>query len=106
MFCFNCGKEIDDKAVICVHCGCPMDKKPREHDAPSMGFAVLGFLVPMVGLILYLIYNDTCPLRARSAGKGALIGFIASIVLTVLIVILYVIGFGFMINAMTETVIY
>lgn len=22
MFCRNCGKEIDDKAVICVHCGC------------------------------------------------------------------------------------
>lgn len=22
MFCSNCGKEIDDKAVICVHCGC------------------------------------------------------------------------------------
>lgn len=22
MFCQNCGKEIDDKAVVCVHCGC------------------------------------------------------------------------------------
>lgn len=22
MFCQNCGKQIDDKAVICVHCGC------------------------------------------------------------------------------------
>lgn len=22
MFCKNCGKEVDDKAVICVHCGC------------------------------------------------------------------------------------
>ncbi len=21
MFCRNCGKEIDDKAAICVHCG-------------------------------------------------------------------------------------
>ena len=21
MFCYNCGKEIDDKAVVCVHCG-------------------------------------------------------------------------------------
>jgi uncharacterized membrane protein YvbJ len=23
MFCKNCGKQIDDKAVICVHCGVP-----------------------------------------------------------------------------------
>lgn len=22
MFCSNCGKEIDDKAVVCVYCGC------------------------------------------------------------------------------------
>ena len=24
MFCQNCGKEIDDKAVICPHCGVPV----------------------------------------------------------------------------------
>ena len=23
MFCSKCGKEIDNEAVICVHCGCP-----------------------------------------------------------------------------------
>ena len=23
MFCRNCGREIADQAVICVHCGCP-----------------------------------------------------------------------------------
>ena len=22
MFCHKCGKEIDDEAVVCVHCGC------------------------------------------------------------------------------------
>ncbi len=22
MYCPNCGKEIDDKAIICIHCGC------------------------------------------------------------------------------------
>jgi uncharacterized membrane protein YvbJ len=21
MFCYNCGEKIDDKAVVCVHCG-------------------------------------------------------------------------------------
>lgn len=24
MFCHNCGKEIDDKAVVCVYCGVPV----------------------------------------------------------------------------------
>ena len=23
MYCRNCGKQIDDKAVVCVHCGVP-----------------------------------------------------------------------------------
>ncbi len=23
MFCKNCGKEIDDKATVCIHCGVP-----------------------------------------------------------------------------------
>ena len=23
MFCSKCGKEIDNEAVVCVHCGCP-----------------------------------------------------------------------------------
>lgn len=23
MFCSKCGKEIDNEAVICIHCGCP-----------------------------------------------------------------------------------
>ena len=34
MYCTNCGKQIDDKAVICVKCGCLTDNgaafKPQE----------------------------------------------------------------------------
>ncbi|MDE6597831.1 MAG: zinc ribbon domain-containing protein [Clostridia bacterium] len=25
MFCKHCGKEIDDKAVVCIHCGLPVE---------------------------------------------------------------------------------
>ena len=28
-FCRKCGKEIDDDAVICVHCGCATEKAAR-----------------------------------------------------------------------------
>jgi len=41
-------------------------------DSPSLGYAVLGFIIPLVGLILYIVWKDQFPLRARSAGKGAL----------------------------------
>lgn len=26
MFCSKCGKEINDEAVVCVHCGCATEK--------------------------------------------------------------------------------
>lgn len=34
MFCSKCGKEINDEAVICVHCGCSVNSniQPEGHD--------------------------------------------------------------------------
>ncbi|MDR0488375.1 MAG: DUF4870 domain-containing protein [Propionibacteriaceae bacterium] len=45
-------------------------------DAPNGGMAVLGFFFPVVGLVLYLVWKDQTPLKAKSAGKGALAGVI------------------------------
>lgn len=94
MFCSNCGKEINDNAVVCIHCGCSTGKTTapvrNSSDAPSFGFAFLGFLIPLLGLILYLVNKDTQPLKAASAGKGALIGVITSVVFS----IIYVVAIG------------
>ena len=88
-FCSKCGHELVDEAVVCVNCGCSVadpatPAAPAVADAPNMGFAVLGFFIPLVGLILYLINKDTAPRKAKSAGKGALIGFIVSVVLGII----------------------
>ena len=86
MFCSKCGKEVNDEAVVCVHCGCAIENKkaPATNDAPNTGFAVLGFFIPLVGLILYLVNKDTAPLKAKSAGKGALIGFCVSLAISII----------------------
>jgi uncharacterized protein (DUF983 family) len=84
MFCTKCGSQIDDRAAICVHCGCEVDKKDPD-DKSSAGIAVLTFFFPIVGLILWLVWKDTKPLAAKSAGKGALIGVIVNVVLSVLL---------------------
>ena len=97
-YCTKCGKEIHDEAIICPHCGCAVAPFPNQNqnvfDAPSMGFAVLGFFLPLVGLIIYLCMKGTSPLKAASAGKGALIGFIVGIVVSIIysIVIVSLIG--------------
>ena len=91
MYCKNCGHYIDDSATYCNNCGTKFDNNNGTDDHSSFGFAVLGFFIPLVGLILFLIYEEKKPKRAKSAGKGALIGFITKIVLAIILVILYVV---------------
>lgn len=94
MYCKNCGRTVDDTSSYCNNCGARIDNKPNadvSEDNSNLGFAILGFFIPIVGLILFLIYEEKKPKRAKSAGKGALIGFITEIVLTSILVILYVV---------------
>lgn len=86
MYCKNCGAEIDENAVICPKCGVATggNKKVSSNDAPSGGFAFLCFLIPLLGLILYLVWKNEYPQKAHSCGKGALIGVIVSVVISIL----------------------
>ena len=86
-FCSKCGKEIMDEAVVCPHCGCSVKSESqitKEDDAPSILFALLGFFIPLVGLILWLCFKDSSPRKARSAGKGAIIGVCVSVALAII----------------------
>lgn len=94
MYCKNCGRTVDDTSSYCNNCGARIDNKPNadvSEDNSNLGFAILWFFIPIVGLILFLIYEEKKPKRAKSAGKGALIGFITKIVLAIILVILYVV---------------
>lgn len=53
MFCKNCGKEIDDKAAVCPHCGVAQNEQQPIDDSGSIGWGVLGCCIPVVGLILF-----------------------------------------------------
>lgn len=61
-------------------------------DTGSFGWGVLGFCMPVVGLVLYLVWKDTKPRNSIMAGKGALICVIVTVVLYLLAIILGVIG--------------
>ena len=50
------------------------------NDSGSIGWGILGFLFPIVGLILFLIWKDTKPKSAKIAGIGALVSVALSII--------------------------
>jgi len=91
-YCSNCGAEVNEAAVVCVKCGVAVAPQRNLNDAPSAGYAVLGFFFPLIGLILYLVWKDQTPLRAKSAGKGALIAVILWVSIYALIFVLAIIG--------------
>ena len=75
MFCKNCGQEIDDKAVVCPHCGVAQREMSYDtiKDDGGVGWGILGCCIPVVGLILWLVWKDTKPQTAKAAGIGALV---------------------------------
>lgn len=75
MFCKNCGKEIDDKASICINCGVSTHSINSTNDNGGFGWNILGCCIPIVGLTLYLVWKDTKPKSAKATGIGALIYF-------------------------------
>lgn len=114
MRCTRCKGNISDLAKICPHCGQKVVKSktqamparqpaqqyvqpqyeqqnaPAQHtcvknDSKSFAYALLGFLFPAIGFILFLVWREDRPLRAKSCGKGALLCVVLEIVFVVLI---------------------
>lgn len=64
-----------------------MEEKPA--DKGGFLWGLLGYLVPLVGLILFLVWKDTKPKTSKAAGIGALV----SVILGVIVYIIAIVGF-------------
>lgn len=90
-YCRKCGAPIDDYAASCPSCGAqqtPQNTQPPVVDNGGFGWGLLGFCIPIVGLILFLVWKDTKPITAKAAGMGAL-------VYVILVVVIYFFAFVF-----------
>lgn len=71
--CSDCGKEVSDNARACIHCGNPLPKKKKEiKGEASDGWAVLGIIFPVVGLIIYASTKNNHPSIAYKSLEGSL----------------------------------
>lgn len=90
-FCKKCGQQIPDNSYACPVCGTVQTAAPAQDDTGSIGWAFLGFCIPLAGLIMFLMWKDSKPLSAKKAGIGALIGVGVNVLSSILI---SVIGIG------------
>ena len=84
-YCPTCGVEVHTNAVICVKCGCALPSRYIEADVPSMGLNIFSIFFPIIGLILFLAYNNKFPLKAKGLLRATIIGFIINIILTIIL---------------------
>lgn len=81
MFCNSCGKEIDDKAQVCVHCGAPVKPEANQvTEGSGFGWGILGFIIPIVGFVLYFVWKEKKPKSAKAAMIGAIISVALGII--------------------------
>lgn len=93
MFCPNCGKEINDNAVVCIHCGASTNsKKTNLVDNPSHLAGAVSCCFPVVGLILYFLWKDEKPESASLVCKWMIGGIIAWVIIYVLFFIIGLAG--------------
>jgi len=56
-------------------------------DSLDTGLKILCFLIPIIGLILYIVEKEKNPIKANSAGKSALLGFVISLLIALISII-------------------
>ncbi|XMB66211.1 zinc ribbon domain-containing protein [Mycoplasmatota bacterium zrk1] len=89
MYCSKCGSQVAADQDVCLSCGAIVnEKKPTVQDNGGFGWGLLGFCIPIVGLILFLVWNTDRPKTAKSAGLGALISFLGWILVYVFFIVL------------------
>ena len=58
--CNECGKEISDKAINCIHCGCPMNNQEKTNDKQKLNiFIIIGIIIFVIILLLILTQKNS-----------------------------------------------
>ena len=107
-FCTYCGSHINNQnAHFCENCGAVLNNNnnknnnyptnndsidPLFKDEYAFLWGILGFFVPIAGLVLFVVWNKEKKKVAKSAGIGALIRVILMVIVFVIAVFLFIIA--------------
>ena len=107
MYCEKCGSKNEMTSEFCTNCGNKLNKElsntnvnnttviNTEEEKNTFGWGVLGFFIPIVGLILFICWKKDRPKASKSAGIGALVSVIANVLLIILVIVIgFIVGFS------------
>ena len=89
MYCEKCGSKNETNTEFCSSCGSKLNieltnTEVNSKEKSTIGWGILGFVIPIVGLILFLSLKKSKPKVSKSAGIGALISTILFLVFILL----------------------
>ena len=84
MKCKHCGEEITNDSVFCELWG---TKVINEENKQASGWLKFGsFMIPILGLILYIIKKKEEPLVAKSCLKWGIAGFVLGLLFNIILI--------------------
>ena len=93
MYCQKCGKSVGANADVCLSCGAEL--KYGKNDDKSFDAALVGFFLPFIGFIGFMLLYPFAPQMAKSAFGGALIGVCIRFLAIAVIVVVASINLGY-----------
>ena len=84
IYCSKCGAPNSESAQFCEKCGRRLGTSVNDvhhqsgnnnEDEPSVGYNILGFIIPIIGLILYFSWKDKTPNKAKNILTWSAISF-------------------------------
>lgn len=110
MECNYCGNKVKDNTIYCPNCGEKVDTKKKntkkeeksevvvvdenkntktdQSSDYSFLWGLLGYFVPIVGLVLFLVWREEKPKDSKAAGIGALIRAVMMVIALVITIVL------------------
>lgn len=105
MYCKWCGSKVDGNSKFCPNCGKEVlasndgsqsvangDSNVVKEEKTNVWFAVLSFLIPLAGLIIFLVKKDKEPKTAKASGICAIVGFLIGTIISFVIFFLVING--------------
>lgn len=90
-YCPHCGEKVNTDQDICLNCGkyLKQSKPTKINDNNQVIYGLLGFFLPIAGIIIYALTKNETPKSASSALKGAITSIVLFAVFYIYIYLIF-----------------